>query len=142
MPPTHQRPNYLWSLLTMKCPRCRRGKLFKDVSAYNLKHTFDMNEKCPVCGQPTELEPGFWYGTAYVSYALSVALMVAWWIAWWVLIGFSSEDDRLFWCLGLCIVFLICLQPWLIRFSRTIYLSFFVHYDEDFAEHPVKKYVD
>jgi hypothetical protein len=135
MPPSN-RPGYLWSILGMKCPRCRRGKLFKDYSAYHLGHTFDMNEKCPVCGQPTELEPGFWFGTAYVSYALSVALMVAWWIAWWVIIGFSSEDNRLFWCLGLCVAGLIGIQPWLIRLSRTIYLSFFVHYDDDYALDP------
>lgn len=134
------RPNYLWSMLTMRCPRCRRGKLFKDYSAYNFKHTTDMNDKCPVCGQPTELEPGFYYGTGYVSYALSVALIVAWFVAWWVLIGFSSEDDRVFWCLGLCIAFLFALQPWLMRLSRTVYLWFFVRYDPDYKTNPVKKF--
>ncbi|TDX00170.1 DUF983 domain-containing protein [Dinghuibacter silviterrae] len=134
------RPNYLWSMLNMRCPRCRRGRLFKDYSAYNLKHTTDMNEECPVCKQPTELEPGFYYGTGYVSYALSVALIVAWFVAWWVLIGFSSEDNRIFWCLGSCIGFLFLLQPWLMRLSRTVYLWFFVRYDPHYREHPVKKY--
>ena len=33
-----------------------------------------MNKECPVCGQPTEIEVGFYYGTSYVSYALTVAL--------------------------------------------------------------------
>ena len=127
-------------MLTMRCPRCRRGKLFKDYSAYNFKHTFDMHEECPVCGQPTELEPGFYYGTGYVSYALAVALIVSWFVAWWVLIGFSSEDNRIFWCLGSCLVFLFVLQPWLMRLSRTVYLWFFVRYDDDYKNHPVKKY--
>lgn len=135
------RPNYLWSMLTMKCPRCRRGKLFKNYSPYNLKHTLDMQEECPVCGQPTELEPGFYYGTGYVSYALAVALIVAWWVAWWVLIGISAEDNRVFWCLGLCIAFLFLIQPWLMRLSRVIYLWFFVSYDENYEHNPVKRYV-
>lgn len=134
------KPNYLWSLLNMKCPRCRRGKLFNDYSAYNFKHTLDMREKCPVCGQPTELEVGFYYGTGYVSYALSVAIIVAWWVAWLVLIGLSISDNRVFWCLGLCIAFLLALQPWLMRLSRIIYLWFFVHYDPDYEHHPVKRF--
>lgn len=138
--PSKPRPNYLWSILTMKCPRCRRGKLFKDYSAYNFKHTFDMHEKCEACGQPTELEVGFWYGTGYVSYALSVAYFVSYFIAWWVLIGFSADDNRIFWCLGSSIVLVILLQPWLMRLSRTVYLYFFVRYDENYEETEAKKF--
>jgi hypothetical protein len=98
-----------------------------------------MYGECQVCKQPTELEPGFYYGTGYVSYGLSVALIVAWFVAWAVLIGFSAADNRIFWCLGSCIIFLLALQPWLMRLSRTMYLYFFVRYDEDFREHPVQK---
>ena len=29
-----------------------------------------MYENCPVCSQKYDLEPGFWYGTGYVSYGL------------------------------------------------------------------------
>ncbi len=47
-----------------------------------------MNEKCPVCGQTTDMEPGFYYGTSYVSYALADAITVATLVTWWVLIGF------------------------------------------------------
>ncbi|WP_315820514.1 hypothetical protein [Paraflavitalea speifideaquila] len=53
-----------------------------------------MPESCPECKQPYELEPGFWYGTAYVSYALSVALSVTTFVAWYVLIGMSTTDNR------------------------------------------------
>ena len=136
------RPSYLWAILTMRCPRCRRGKLFKGYSPYNLKHVFDMNDKCPVCGQPTELEVGFWYGTGYVSYALSVAFIVAWFVAWAVLIGISISDNRVFWCLGTCIAALVLLQPWLMRLSRTIYLNFFVHYDDDYEHTKVVEKFD
>jgi len=94
-----------------------------------------MNKVCPVCGQPTELEVGFYYGTSYVSYALSIALCVASLIAWWVIIGFSTQDNRFFYWLGLNAVFLIVLQPWLMRLSRSIWISWFVRYDRDWKYH-------
>jgi hypothetical protein len=88
-----------------------------------------MNETCPVCGQRTEIEPGFYYGTGYVSYALSIAVCVASFIAWWLIIGFSLHDSRFFWWLGFNAALLIGLQPWLMRLSRTLWLSWFVKYD-------------
>lgn len=93
-----------------------------------------MNENCPVCGQRTEIEPGFYYGTGYVSYALSVAVCVASLIAWWVFIGFSLHDSRFFWWIGFNAVLLIALQPVLMRLSRTLWLSWFVKYDPDWKE--------
>jgi hypothetical protein len=93
-----------------------------------------MHEKCSVCDQKFDMEPGFWYGTGYVSYALTVAFSVATFIAWWVFIGVSVSDNRIFWWLGLNSLLLIVLQPWLMRLSRTIYLYFFVHYDKDYAK--------
>ena len=93
-----------------------------------------MNDKCPVCGQYMELEVGFYYGTSYVSYALTVALSVATCIAWWVLIGFSLEDSRFFMWMGANIVFLILLQPYLMRLSRAIWLSFFVRYNKNWRD--------
>jgi uncharacterized protein (DUF983 family) len=132
MPSFKQRPNYFLSILNMNCPRCRRGKLFKNYSAYNFKHTFDMHDTCEVCKQKYDMEPGFWYGTGYVSYALTVAISVATFIAWWALIGVSINDNRVFWWLGLNSLLLLILQPWIMRLSRTIYIYFFVHYDEDY----------
>lgn len=93
-----------------------------------------MHTNCSECGQPFELEPGFWYGTGYVSYALSVALSVASFVAWYVLIGMSTQDNRFFYWMGFNIFLLIVLQPWLMRLSRVIYLYFFVSYDPKFKE--------
>ena len=99
-----------------------------------------MYQKCPECGQPFELEVGFWYGTGYVSYALTVALSIATLIVWWLIIGFSTSDNRFFWWLGFNAVLLLFLQPWLMRLSRAIYLYFFVRYDGDYKKSAVKKF--
>lgn len=92
-----------------------------------------MNETCPTCGQPMEIEPSFYYGTGYVSYALAVVVSVATFVAWWVLIGFSFHDSRFFWWIGLNAILLVALQPYLMRLSRTLWLSFFVKYDSEAA---------
>lgn len=93
-----------------------------------------MNKECPVCGQPTEIEVGFYYGTSYVSYALSVAISVASLIAWWVIIGLSTDDNRFFYWVGFNALFLLLLQPWLMRLSRSLWISWFVKYDPRWRE--------
>ena len=133
------KPSYLLSVLANKCPRCREGYLFQSKNAYEFKKSryIKMNDNCPVCGQRTEIEVGFYYGTSYVSYALTVAFSVATFIAWWVLIGFSIDDNRIFYWLTLNAVLLVVLQPVFMRLSRSMWLSWFVKYDADWKEHPV-----
>ncbi len=130
---THRKPALIPSILRNKCSRCRRGNLYLDANPYHLKTFMRMPGQCPVCGQLFEIEPGFWYGTGFVSYALAVAVSVATFIAWKVLIGFSLEDNRLFWWMGINGVLLVLLQPLLMRLSRTIWLNFFVYYDPNTA---------
>lgn len=94
-----------------------------------------MNINCPVCGQATELEVGFYYGTSYVSYAMTIALSVASLIAWYVIIGMSTSDNRFFYWLIFNAVFLVLLQPWLMRLSRSIWISWFVKHDPHWKDH-------
>lgn len=101
--------------------------MFVNRSSYT-KGFANMNKECSVCSQPMEPEIGFYYGTGYVSYALAVAISTSTFVAWWVLIGFSFSDNRFFWWIGLNAVLLILMQPYLMRLSRTVWLSFFVGY--------------
>jgi len=121
--------NFLSTIFKLKCPHCREGDMFQDRSSYHLKTFMKMNEHCSVCGQETEIEQGFYYGTGYVSYALTVAFSVSTFVAWWVLIGVSINDNRVFWWLGLNALLLLLLQPYFMRLSRAVWLSFFVKYD-------------
>jgi hypothetical protein len=121
--------SYLSSLLLNKCPRCRQGDLFRNKNPYALKKLFDMHDHCPVCGQKTELEIGFWYGTGYVSYAVAVGFSLfnlAW---YWLIIGITWRDDSIFHWLIVNGILLALIMPGLIRWSRTLYLSFFVSYE-------------
>lgn len=127
----------------MRCPRCRRGPMYKDGNPYKtlrLSQIFNMHDDCPVCKQKYDLEQGFWYGTGYVSYALAVAVSVATFVAWLVLIGISADDNRIFWWLGLNTFLLVVMQPWLMRLSRVIYIRFFVRYDENYEKTKPKEF--
>jgi len=130
-----KRPGYLISTFTCRCPRCREGKLFDHSLSLNMKKNMAMPVNCPVCGQLTEKEPGFYYGTGYVSYALGVAISVASLIAWYVIIGMSVHDNRFFYWLFANALLLIILQPWMMRLSRSIWISWFVKYDADWKSH-------
>ena len=66
-----EKPNLVLSILNNKCPRCRRGDMYKMKGAFRIKGLMTMNEACPVCGQPLDMEPGFYYGTNMISYTLA-----------------------------------------------------------------------
>lgn len=123
-----KKPNLILSILKNKCPRCRRGDFYKYKGAYRLKGLMRMNESCPVCGQPLDMEPGFYYGTNLMSYGLAVVVSFISFVLWVLLIGISLQDSRFFWWMGVNAVLLLLLQPPLMRFSRTVWLAFFVKY--------------
>lgn len=134
------RKNILWSTLNNRCPRCREGKLFVTKNPFDFSRMIKMNDNCPVCGQPTEIEVGFYVGTGYVSYALTVAYFVAMFVAWKVLIGMTweQEDNRMFYWLGTTVVLLIILQPLFMRLSRSIWIAMFVSYNKNWANEPLE----
>lgn len=122
---------YLASVLGCYCPRCREGKLFEKPLSFKFNDILKMNKNCPVCGQPTEIEVGFYWGTSYVSYALAVAICVASAVAWWVIIGFSINDNRFIYWIIFNAILLAVLQPWLMRLARSLWISWFVKYDPE-----------
>jgi hypothetical protein len=126
-----QRPNrgYLATVLGCYCPRCREGKLFRHGTSIGLKRNLLMYAHCPVCGQATDIEVGFYYGTGFVSYGLAVLFSVFTFLLCWLLIGFSYDNDHFIWWVVANAVFLIVMQPWLMRFSRSLWISWFVSYD-------------
>lgn len=123
-------PNRFVSMLKMRCPNCHRGNLFTNKSIFPLGKMLDMPEHCPVCGQKYEIEIGFWYGTGYVSYALSVGLIAVIAILFSLTVGFSWQNNSVFWFIGVMIVAMILLQPIIMRYSRVLYIYFFVKYGE------------
>ena len=98
-----------------------------------------MHDHCPLCGQATDIEVGFYYGTGYVSYFLTVFLSLITFGIWWLLIGISVYDNRIFYWLTINSVVLLALQPPLMRFSRSLWLSWFVKYDDHWETEKAKE---
>lgn len=127
----------LYSIFTMKCPKCHEGPLFISKAAYSRKMGA-MHKTCSHCGERFEPEPGFYFGAAYVSYALTVALWVAWYVAilTFEALGFytfSFQEDAVTFLVG-GIVLLIVLLPLIYRFSRSIWINMFVSYSREAAK--------
>lgn len=137
---SEKKPGYFSSVFGCHCPRCREGKLFQHPISIKLKKNMLMNKTCPLCGQPTEIEVGFYYGTSYVSYAMTVFLSVISLMIWWLTIGLSVDDNRFFYWLAINSVLLILLQPWLMRLSRSIWISWFVKYDPDWKNNKLEDF--
>jgi len=126
---TDSHPGIVQSMLTNKCPHCRKGSLFINPNPYDLKNTMKMPDHCPVCGQKFDLQTGFYFGTGYVSYGLTIMITLASLAIWWPTVGFGLHDNRIWGWLGINAVLLIVLQPVLQRLSRSIWIALFVRYD-------------
>ncbi|BDD01767.1 DUF983 domain-containing protein [Persicobacter psychrovividus] len=118
-------------ILEGKCPRCHQGDMFQYPLA-KLHKFSDMNEKCAHCDFRFEVEPGFFFGAMYISYAVSVAIFIA------VSIGLNVlvEEPSLWMYLAGISIVAITLLPFTFRYSRIIFLHWFggVKYDASFAK--------
>lgn len=100
-----------------KCPRCRKGDMFTGpMYGFKLQK---MNENCPHCNLKFEREPGYFYVSMFVSYALNVAEMIAIAVLTYLLTK-NLEDPLLYLATIFPLVFL--LSPFNYRYSRVILL--------------------
>ena len=113
----------LYSILTGSCPQCHQESMYVEKNPYNLKELYHMNEKCSQCGLQYKIEPSFFYGAMYVSYALTVAIGVAAFIISKVFIGLGLIESFV-----AIILSLIVLMPITARIARNIYINMFVGY--------------
>ncbi|MFN0204125.1 MAG: DUF983 domain-containing protein [Bacteroidia bacterium] len=112
--------NLLASILRLKCPNCRTAPLFNHPNMYHPKHILDMPKKCSNCGQEYFLEPGFYFGAMFISYALSVGTSVVLFILFYFILHFSKNGTLL----SISGILLIVL-PYQIRLARAIWLAIF-----------------
>ena len=117
-------PSLLTSIIGNRCPRCRKGRLFSVRNPFHLKRMQEMPDTCPVCQQDFVIEPGFFFGASYVSYALNVAWLVPTFLFVRFVLGFSYNVF-----LGVMGLMLVMLVPLLFRLSRSVWIHMFVKYD-------------
>ncbi|KIC01521.1 MULTISPECIES: DUF983 domain-containing protein [unclassified Flavobacterium] len=112
------------SILKGTCPKCQNESMYEDKNPLHLTKVLKMNESCSHCGLKYQIEPSFFYGAMYVSYGLNVALGIAAFIISYVFLNSSIEASFI-----AIVVTLVVLFPFVLRWSRNIYINMFVSYD-------------
>jgi uncharacterized protein (DUF983 family) len=114
----------LYSILKFKCPHCHEGEFFENRNPYHLSNMSTTHDKCPKCGRKFSMEPGFYYGAMYVSYALGVAHIVSFIVAEKIV-----YDQMEFWnFIYLVGFFLVLLTPLYYALSKIIWANMFFNY--------------
>ncbi|HSP82413.1 MAG TPA: DUF983 domain-containing protein [Gillisia sp.] len=113
----------LYSIITGTCPVCQEESMYKEQNPYKMHKLFAMHERCSHCGTKYKMEPSFFFGAMYVSYALGVAVSVAAFI-----ITYFFFDGGLVATFIAITATLVVLMPLLIRISRNIWINMFLHY--------------
>ncbi|MAN59494.1 MAG: DUF983 domain-containing protein [Flavobacteriaceae bacterium] len=114
----------IYSIATSTCPVCHTGDMYKYNNPYLVSKALKMHERCPHCNTKFKIEPSFFYGAMYVSYAVGVAFAVAAFVISFFFIGLGRFETFLA-IVGTLIVFL----PVILRLSRNIWINFFFKYD-------------
>ena len=108
------------ALLQLRCPHCHEGHLFK-TPAYHLTSFTQMPAACPVCQQSFEPEPGFYFGSMYITFAFNVATVL---LVGLLLYHLAGNPDTWVYVATVTAVTLLLL-PVLLRYSRALMLYLF-----------------
>ncbi|MFS4446795.1 DUF983 domain-containing protein [Maribacter sp. 2307UL18-2] len=120
--------NKLYSILTGSCPKCHQESMYVANNPYKPGHLFKMNERCSNCDTKYKIEPSFFYGAMYVSYAVGIAFAVAAFVIARLLLGSSLITTFI-----AIVTTMIVFMPVIIRLSRNIWINFFFSYDKEAA---------
>ncbi|MDB5268589.1 MAG: hypothetical protein JWP58_1629 [Hymenobacter sp.] len=120
------------ALLALRCPRCHQGKLFS-YSALNITKFARMPEQCPVCGQTFEPEPGFYFGSMYITFGFNVATFLVLGVLIYYLLG--NPDTWVY--VAIITGATVLLTPLILRYSRALMLYLFggAQYNADWKRH-------
>lgn len=108
--------------------------MYVEKNPYKMGSLIKMNDDCSHCKLHYQIEPSFFYGAMYVSYAVGIAFAVAAFV-----ISFVFFDSDLLTAFYAIIATLIVFFPIIVRISRNIWINFFVSYDKNWKENIGKK---
>jgi hypothetical protein len=88
-----------------------------------------MHEHCPSCHVRYEIEPGFFFGAMYISYAFTVGIMLVGGI---VIFNFFNDPPAMGYIVPITTISL-AMVPFNFRMARVLFIHLFsgLHYQED-----------
>ena len=115
----------LYGVLSGNCPKCQEESMYINKNPYVLTEVLSMHERCSHCNTKYKIEPSFFYGAMYVSYAVGIAFAVAAFVISFFV--FKADVNAIFISIiGTLVVFF----PLILRVSRNIWINLFMHYDK------------
>ena len=100
--------------------------MYKNKNPYIVISSLELNPNCSKCGFAYQIEPAFFYGSMYVSYAVGIAFAVAAFVISHVFFGANLMTTFL-----AIVATLVVFLPIIGRLSRNIWINMFVNYDKD-----------
>lgn len=126
--------NKLYSIVRGACPKCHRESMYINKNAYMLSETLKMHERCSQCHSKYKIEPSFFYGAMYVSYAVGIAFATAAFVIAFLILDAGRNITFL-----AIIITLLVFFPVILRLSRNIWINMFLHYDEQLANKNINR---
>ena len=117
--------NKIYSIFTGKCPVCHSGNMYKYKKAYSISQSLKMHEHCSHCKTKFKIEPSFFYGAMYVSYAVGIAVAVGAFTIAHGMIGLGLKASFI-----AIVTTLIVMSPLITRVSRNIWINLFLSFDK------------
>ena len=113
------------SMINGSCPRCQEESMYINTNPYALNETMKMHDHCRHCELTYKIEPNFFFGAMYVSYALSVIIgIITFLISHYLFkVKIGGSFQAIF-------ISLVVLMPLITRISRNIYINIFVNFDK------------
>ena len=112
-----------YSVLTLTCPHCHRGRFFAS-HPYDLSKVGDLMDRCPSCGRGYEMEPGFYYGAMFVAYGLGIFVC----LAVYLLTRWCAPMMPLYWIIIMLAGIMILGGPYFYALSKIIWANIFIGY--------------
>ena len=110
----------LYSIVKCKCPKCQDSDLFTNQNVFALSQLFDMPDRCPVCGQDFQIEPGFYLGAMWVSYPVVIFLFIL-----FMLLSHFGLGMHMIGSIISASAALLLLSPFIMRYARVVFLHIF-----------------
>ncbi|MAM27843.1 MAG: DUF983 domain-containing protein [Flavobacteriaceae bacterium] len=118
----------VYSILFLKCPQCRQGNFLK-ANPYKLSNMNKVKEHCSKCGLKYSIEPSFYIGAMYVSYAVGVAVAIAVFVLTLIFGMDLGPGGILLSIVGT----LVLTMPYIGAVSKSIWAHFFFKYNPKIA---------
>jgi len=108
-------------ILHQRCPRCRKGPIFR---ASLWRGFLSMYDQCPECGLKFDREPGYFLGAMYFSYLLSILPSLAVVLLIWRLSGWPFDTVMICAFVGY-----LPFVPAVTRWARVLWIYVDRHFD-------------